>query len=141
MRHHLPYEANLARLDELAARADAYRRARPQPSANHDPRSHVPLAASIAIRRAADADLGALEGLAALDGARLGPGDVLLAEVGDELQAAIHVASGATIADPFRPTADLLALLRLRAARLCEAHDLACRSGLRARLRSLLRAA
>jgi hypothetical protein len=27
MRHHLPYEANLARLDELRAHADAHRRA------------------------------------------------------------------------------------------------------------------
>ncbi|MEA2148423.1 MAG: hypothetical protein QOD69_253 [Solirubrobacteraceae bacterium] len=141
MRQHLPYDANLARIDELRARADASRRARPDPSANRDPRSHVPATACIAIRRAAQADAGALQGLAGLDGARLQPGEVLLAEVGDELQAAIHVASGATIADPFRPTADLLALLRLRAARLREAHDLDCRPGLRARLRSLLRAA
>ena len=141
MHGHLPYEANLARLDELRAHADAHRRARPRPSASADPRAHVPVASCIAIRRATDADRRALEDLAVLDGTRLWTGDTLLAQVEDETQAAIHVASGATIADPFRPTADLVELLRLRARSLRDAQLRDCRPGVGARLRAFLRAA
>jgi len=75
---------------------------------------------SIAIRRATEADRAALERRAALDSAPTSSGEVLLAEVGGEPQAAIEIASGATIADPFRPTAYLIELLSLRAARLRE---------------------
>ena len=74
----------------------------------------------IAIRRATDADRDALERLAALDSARVPTGEILIAEVAGEAQAAIGVAAGATIADPFRPTAHLVDLLRLRAGRLGE---------------------
>ena len=42
---------------------------------------------------------------------------MLLAEVGHELWAAIEVASGAAIADPFRPSGDVVELLRFRAER------------------------
>jgi hypothetical protein len=73
---------------------------------------------TIAIRRATESDRPALERLAALDSAPAPTGEVLIAEVGDEPQAAIEVASGATIADPFRPTAHLVELLGLRVARL-----------------------
>ena len=72
----------------------------------------------IAIRRATAADAPALERLAALDSARAPQGDVLLAEVGGEPRAAVAIATGAAVADPFRPTADIVALLRLRAATL-----------------------
>jgi hypothetical protein len=72
----------------------------------------------VTIRPAFPDDRVAVERLAALDSAPVPTGDVLLAEVDDEPRAAIAVASGATIADPFRPTADLIELLRLRAARL-----------------------
>jgi hypothetical protein len=41
-----------------------------------------------------------------------------IAEAGGEQQAAIEVATGATIGDPFRPTAHLIDLLELRAAAL-----------------------
>ena len=44
------------------------------------------------------------------------PGDVLLAEVGGELWAAVELDSGAAIADPFRPSGDLVDLLRLHRA-------------------------
>jgi hypothetical protein len=73
---------------------------------------------SIAIRRATPDDQVALERLAALDSAPAPSGEVLIAEVGDEPQAAMEVATGTTIADPFRPTADLVELLTLRAVRL-----------------------
>ncbi len=73
---------------------------------------------SLTIRRAGVADSGALVRLAALDSAKPPAGDSLVAEVGGELWAAIEIESGAAIADPFRPSADLVELLRFRARRM-----------------------
>ena len=70
---------------------------------------------AVTIRRATDADAFALRRLAVIDSASPPTGDVLLAEMGDELWAAVSVDTGAAIADPFRPSADLVDLLRLRA--------------------------
>ena len=53
-----------------------------------------------------------------IDSASPPTGDVLLAEMGSELWAAVSVDTGAAIADPFRPSADLVDLLRLRAERM-----------------------
>jgi len=75
---------------------------------------------SISIRRATETDRGALERLAALDSAPIPSGEILIAEVDGEPQAAIEIAGGTTVADPFRPTAELIELLGLRAARLRE---------------------
>jgi hypothetical protein len=75
-------------------------------------------ATSLTIRPADVADAGALARLAALDSASPPTGDSLIAEVGSELWAAIEIDSGAAIADPFRPSADLVELLRFRAGRL-----------------------
>ena len=71
---------------------------------------------TLTIRRADAADAGALVRLAALDSASPPTGETLLAEVGDELWAAVELDSGTAIADPFRPSADLVDLLRLRAS-------------------------
>jgi hypothetical protein len=71
---------------------------------------------TLTIRRADAADAGALERLAALDSAYPPTGDTLLAEVGDELWAAVDVDTGTAIADPFRPSGELVDLLRLRAS-------------------------
>jgi hypothetical protein len=71
---------------------------------------------TLTIRRADASDAGALVRLAALDSAFPPTGDVLLAEVGDELWAAVELDSGAAIADPFRPSGDLVELLKLRAS-------------------------
>src|SRR4051812_5102087 len=60
-------------------------------------------------------DAAALNGLAALDSARPLDGDALVALVDETPVAAISVADGRAIADPFRRTADLVALLKLRA--------------------------
>ena len=73
---------------------------------------------SVTIRRATEADRRALERLAVLDSAPAPSGEVLIAEAGGEQRAAIEVATGATIGDPFRPTAYLIVLLELRAAAL-----------------------
>jgi hypothetical protein len=71
---------------------------------------------TLTIRRADAADAGALVRLAALDSSFPPTGEMLLAEVGDELWAAVEVDTGAAIADPFRPSGDLVDLLRLRAS-------------------------
>jgi hypothetical protein len=71
---------------------------------------------TVVIRAARGSDGGALEQLARIDSQRPLAGDVLLAEEGGVIVAA-H-AGERVIADPFRPTADVVALLRLHAERL-----------------------
>jgi hypothetical protein len=70
------------------------------------------------IRHASAADAGAVARLAALDSASPPTGELLLAEVGHELWAAVEIDSGKAIADPFRPSGDLVELLHFRAARM-----------------------
>lgn len=118
MTGYLTHDANLARLKDMRTRADERRSARQAQSTQEGARTHV--TESIAIRQATGADRGAVERLAALDSAEAPSGEVLIAEVGDELWVAIEVASGSTIADPFRRTADVVELLSLGAARLRE---------------------
>jgi hypothetical protein len=69
---------------------------------------------TLTIRHADASDTGALIRLAALDSAAPLTGEALLAEVGGELWAAVEVDSGAAIADPFRPSGELVDLLRLQ---------------------------
>ncbi len=73
-------------------------------------------ALEITVRRATAGDSVALERLAALDSARVPSEPVLLAEVGGTALAAISLADGRVVADPFERTADLVELLRVRAA-------------------------
>jgi hypothetical protein len=75
-------------------------------------------AASVIIRAADGADGIALHRLAALDSARVPTGDLLVAETDGTLVAAHSPDSGASIADPFRPTSDVVRLLELRAGGL-----------------------
>ena len=77
----------------------------------------------IVIRPATPADLPALWRLAALDDAPVpnAGSDVLIAEVDGQPVAAY--ASGRAIADPFRRTASLVELLRLRARQLATAAE------------------
>jgi hypothetical protein len=70
---------------------------------------------NLTIRYATAADTFAIRRLAVLDSSSPPTGDVLLAEMGDELWAALSIDEGTAIADPFRPSADLVDLLRLRA--------------------------
>jgi hypothetical protein len=116
----LTYDANSARVDDLHRRARRHRVARSatRPATPAGEQRRVRLAESVTIRRATAADRVALERLAALDSAPAPVGDVLLAEVDDAAVAAIELAGGATIADPFRPTAELVELLGLHAAGL-----------------------
>jgi hypothetical protein len=70
---------------------------------------------SLTIRTATTADQFAIRRLAVLDSASPPTGDVLLAEMDGELWAAVSVATGDAIADPFRPSGDVVELLRLHA--------------------------
>jgi hypothetical protein len=70
---------------------------------------------NLTIRRATAADEFSVRRLSALDSSSPPTGEVLLAEMGDELWAALSVDTGAAVADPFRPSRDLVDLLRLRA--------------------------
>jgi hypothetical protein len=72
----------------------------------------------LVIRRADGADWAAVAGLAQLDSAEPLRGDVLIAEVAGELWAALSLQDGHGIADPFRPSAAALDLLRVRARHL-----------------------
>jgi hypothetical protein len=72
----------------------------------------------VALRLCGVNDDDALERLAALEGRRVPSGRFVLAEVGGEIVAALPLRGGAPLTDPFRPTAHLLPLLRLRAAQL-----------------------
>jgi hypothetical protein len=69
---------------------------------------------SLLIRAAHGTDGAALQRLAGLDSARVPTGDLLVAEADGALIAAHAPATGATIADPFRPTAEVVELLELR---------------------------
>ncbi len=71
----------------------------------------------ISIRMATLADAEALVRLAALDSAAVPDGTVLLAERDGVTVAALALDTGSVIADPFLRTAELVAMLRLRAAR------------------------
>jgi hypothetical protein len=79
------------------------------------------MSSTVVIRTATAHDEPHLVRLAALDTAPLPAGRVLLAEVDDEVQAAVEVSTGRVVADPFRPTANLADLLRVRASRLAAA--------------------
>jgi len=69
------------------------------------------LHAAITIRRAGPEDDTALIRLAELDSSRLPDGPILAAEVDGELRAALSLADGATVADPFHPTVEIVDLL------------------------------
>jgi len=75
---------------------------------------------TLTIRMAVSDDATALSRLAQLDSARPpGSARMLVAEQGGELRAALPLDGGPAIADPFYPTADLVAVLMKR-ARLLE---------------------
>jgi hypothetical protein len=74
--------------------------------------------ATIMIRPAYADDGAAVARLAALDSSAVPAEPLLLAEVDDELRAALSLADASVIADPFFPTLDLIELLRTHAAAL-----------------------
>ena len=92
---------------------------------------------NVTVRRSAAADESALARLATLDSASPPRGPALIAEADSRMLAALPIGAGRPIADPFEPTAELVALLELRRSQI-EAAEGAV--GQRRGLRSLLRA-
>jgi hypothetical protein len=74
------------------------------------------LRSEITIRPGYADDHNALARLAALDSAAIPAEPLLVAEMDGELSAALSLRDGTSIADPFLPTADIVALLRAHAA-------------------------
>lgn len=72
----------------------------------------------VTLRYASAADALRVRRLAALDSARAPSGPLLVAEVDGRLRAALPLDGAAPIADPFYRGAELVQLLRLRAAQL-----------------------
>jgi len=73
---------------------------------------------ALTLRYALPGDAAALDRLAQLDSRRAPRGVVLVAEVGGELWAAISLDDRHAVADPFRPTGELVALMLERARQL-----------------------
>ena len=94
----------------------------------------------VTIRPAHPGDALALARLATLDDKPVPVGKVLLAEVRGEPWAAFEVAGGAHVADPFRPSGELVELLRVR-AELLQGERSPRRAGLLRRRRRALRIA
>jgi hypothetical protein len=77
-----------------------------------------PTGTSITIRAAGPEDVEALHRLAQRDSRPVPEGELLIALVDGEPRAAISLASGETIADPFHRTEELVGMLTLRGSRL-----------------------
>jgi hypothetical protein len=100
------------------------------------PHPALPALDAVVIRPAYPDDASALERLARLDSRRPLDGPALVAERDGRIVAALATASGRHVADPFSPTADLVALLKVRAADAARAaghRDLLRRAGVNAR--------
>jgi len=72
----------------------------------------------ITVRRFAERDIDAVRLLAALDSKPMPTGGVLVAEEQGVVLAALPLDGGEALADPFKPTAHVVALLKLRAAQI-----------------------
>jgi hypothetical protein len=123
-----------AQLVDRQAAAAAFHAAR-----NATPVSPVAVAPRerLVLRRAAPQDAAALVRLAQLDGAPRPSDAMLVAELDDQIVAAVPFDGGRAIADPFRPTAELVELLRTRTGLLAAAAP--ARAGRLQRLRPHLR--
>jgi hypothetical protein len=113
--------------------SERFRRSRPE--ADGEPDSYP----SVTVRIARPVDAEAVVRLAELDGHRLPNGPLLVAEVGGSVLAARSLDNGASVAHPFRPTAELTELLELRSTHLRAASNGRFHhGGLRRWMRSLL---
>jgi hypothetical protein len=76
------------------------------------------LLTEILIRYARPDDQRALERLAGRDSQPLPDGELLVAETGGEIRAALPLNGRRPVADPFHPTAELVRLLEVRRGQL-----------------------
>src|SRR3954468_21226758 len=90
---------------------------------------------AISIRPARSDDFTSLWSVATLDSAVLPSEPLMVAEEDGEIVAALSLASGDAVADPFRRTAEAVALLQLRASQFPRADHARPRSGFLRRLR------
>ena len=97
---------------ELASRIDR------TPMLGDEPAREEVSDGDVSLRLGRVSDDVILQRLAALEGRMAPQGRHLLAEVEGAAVAALALAGGEFLADPFRPTAHLLPLMRLRAAQL-----------------------
>jgi hypothetical protein len=74
------------------------------------------MSGTVHLRRSTSADARALRGLAERDSRAVPAFPLLVAESGGRLLAALSLSSGEAVADPFEPTAHLVAALRAHAA-------------------------
>jgi hypothetical protein len=88
---------------------------------------------NVTVRRSTSADHADLARLAALDSASPPRGPALVAEADSRMLAALPLGSGRPIADPFEPTAELVALLELRRSQIASTPQFS------RRIRSLVR--
>jgi hypothetical protein len=72
----------------------------------------------VTIRRSAPGDGSAIARLGHLENRRPARGPYVLAERGGEVIAAVPLRGGASLADPFMRTADVVSMLELRARQL-----------------------
>jgi hypothetical protein len=75
----------------------------------------TPVDTRVTFRYAVPADAQALTELAQLDSSRAPRGDVIVADAGDELWAAVSLDDGHAVANPFRPSGELTWRLMERA--------------------------
>ena len=110
-----PLNALLAQtvMEERFAQAEQYRRSHPE-----RPGAAPALYDSVTIRRVTPDDWKAVERLAQLEGHPVPRGAALLAEVDETVLVVRSLEDGATIADPFHPTAELATLVKARAKAL-----------------------
>ena len=73
---------------------------------------------SVAVRVARAEDEAEIRRIASLDGKKAPAGRVLVAEADREVIAALAVNGGHAVADPFRWTSDVVALMEMRAEQL-----------------------
>jgi hypothetical protein len=83
-----------------------------------DSGSGIPATTPVMLRFAFPDDERAIARLAQLDSSEPPAMPVLLGEVGGQLRAAMSLADGAVVADPFHPSTALVDLLRARARQL-----------------------
>ena len=105
-----------ARMEELRLDAVAHSRAAEVPRVRTD-------LGSIALRLCRVGDEQALARLAALEETTVPSGQLVVAEVDGRIVAALPLAGGAPLRDPFVRTAHLLRLLELRVAQLTPANS------------------
>jgi hypothetical protein len=96
--------------------------------------THAPHTTDVTVRQARPTDARQLAELAVLDSAALPQGDLVVAQIGDRIVAALPLDGGRPIADPFHRTAALVQVLELRARQLRPETRGAHRAGLAERI-------